>query len=153
MFIVLRKSVVMCLTFYPFLILFCFFTFPFLMIFNYYIIKKSHFKNFSRPTSFGNAELQNYKLWNTLYTTPDLDKRFPTYLRWCQHPSTQNCRCWQNLSILHQAEATVCHSGPVRWMSRRLNLIRRKMVAVRDRNIIDHQPPTTTRHRKARVHQ
>jgi hypothetical protein len=35
---------IMCLIFYPFLILFCFFTFPFVMIFNFYIIKKITFK-------------------------------------------------------------------------------------------------------------
>jgi hypothetical protein len=41
----------LCALFFPpFLISFCFFTFPFLMIFNFYIIKKSHFRNFSRPT-------------------------------------------------------------------------------------------------------
>jgi hypothetical protein len=27
------------------------------MIFNFYIIKKSHFKNLSRPASLGNADL------------------------------------------------------------------------------------------------
>jgi hypothetical protein len=41
---------VVCLIFYPFLNMFYFFTFPFLITFNFYIIKKSHFKNFSRPT-------------------------------------------------------------------------------------------------------
>jgi hypothetical protein len=48
----------MCLIFYPFIILFCFFTFPFLMIFNLYIIKKSHSRNFPRPTSLGNAAVE-----------------------------------------------------------------------------------------------
>jgi hypothetical protein len=49
----------MHLIFYPYLILFCFFTFPFLMNFNFYIIKKSHFKNFSRLTHLGNAALDS----------------------------------------------------------------------------------------------
>jgi hypothetical protein len=50
----------MCLIFYPFLILICFFTFPFLTIFYFYIIKKSHFKNFSRPSSLGKAAVDSY---------------------------------------------------------------------------------------------
>jgi hypothetical protein len=56
----------MCLIFYPFLILLYFSAFPFLMIFNFYIIKKSHFKNFSRPTTNRLATHQFRKRWSKL---------------------------------------------------------------------------------------
>jgi hypothetical protein len=35
------------------------------MIFNFYMIKKSNFKNFSRPTSLGNAGLERYRYSRT----------------------------------------------------------------------------------------
>jgi hypothetical protein len=43
--------------FLPFSNFVLFFHFPFLMSLNFYIIKKSQFKNFSRPTCLGNAAL------------------------------------------------------------------------------------------------
>jgi hypothetical protein len=49
--------------FYPYLILFCFLTFQFLMKFNFCIIKKSHFKNFSWPTTNRLSTHQFGKHW------------------------------------------------------------------------------------------
>jgi hypothetical protein len=42
--LLLMTAYIMCLIFYPFLILFCFFTFPFLMILNFCILKRSTFQ-------------------------------------------------------------------------------------------------------------
>jgi hypothetical protein len=51
-----------------------FFTFPFLTISNFYIIKKSHFENFSRPTSLGNAAIVHIpQLWRSNYAHSEID--------------------------------------------------------------------------------
>jgi hypothetical protein len=50
----------MCLILLPFPNFVLFFHFPISYIFNFYIIKKPYFKNFSRPTRLGKADVDSW---------------------------------------------------------------------------------------------
>jgi hypothetical protein len=80
------RRILCALFFYPFLIWFWFFTFPFLMIFNLYIIKKSHFRDFSLPTTNRLATHQFGKRWYIGYMWSE---SWPSHQLSCMRSHTQ----------------------------------------------------------------